>query len=65
MKAEDLRIEIFTNNSSEICMKILHMPTGITISGSGISYIKLRESLKKELEEAVEHFYKRRNDGQN
>lgn len=53
MEIKELRIDTFSNSSSEVVIRITHMPTGTTVSGEGVGRYRLREKLMRELEEKL------------
>lgn len=51
MDERDLVFDSYTNSSSEVRMRITHIPTGLSVNGQTTkSRYKLREQLLKELE---------------
>lgn len=53
LRDQDLRIDVFTDRSPEVGIRIIHLPTGFVVSGIGESRRALREKLVRELEELV------------
>ncbi len=56
MNEKDLRIDVYRPGREgwgSCYMRITHMPTGIVVSGEGISQIRLREKLLNELREVL------------
>lgn len=54
MNYEDIRVEIYENGSPEITMTIVHMPTGIAVSGKGSSRFRLKNDLLNKLRKLIE-----------
>lgn len=52
MNIEDLRIDTI-NNSNTVGMRIIHIPTGLSVNGTGKYPHKLKQSLIKEIEALV------------
>lgn len=55
MKLEEIRIDTYSNSSPEVSMTLTHLPTGISVKGTGKGQIKLRQKLMQELEDLVTH----------
>jgi len=50
---KDVKTETFTNSTSIVAITLTHMPTGLTVSGSGKSQFRLKNSLMDKLENHV------------
>lgn len=50
----DVRVDVFTNSTPIVFMRMLHIPTGIVVEGDGTSRHRLRQELLEELTEMVE-----------
>jgi hypothetical protein len=49
MTNDDIRIDVYTSGNN--ChMTLIHLPTGIHVSGDGIIQFKLKQDLLKQLE---------------
>lgn len=53
LDAKDIRIDTYRNSSPEVSVKLIHMPTGIVVQGTGVFEFKLRKILMTELTEKV------------
>ena len=49
-KSKKLRIKTYTDSKKFMNMTITHEPTGISVSGRGITHAALKKNLMKELE---------------
>ena len=50
---KDLRIDIYTNSSKKIVMKIMHIHSGICVEDSGESKYKLKKKLIREIDQKL------------
>jgi protein subunit release factor A len=53
---KDLRINVFSNSSPQIVMRILHIPTGLIVEGEDTERHRLQKRLLNEISSKVEEF---------
>lgn len=50
MDNKDLRIDVFTNSTTNVSMRITHMSTGAVVEGEGVGKYRLKKALIEKLE---------------
>lgn len=50
---KEIRVDVYVNAGPTLWMRLVHLPTGTTVTGEGVSQIKLREELLAQLEQEI------------